>query len=137
MSTRQEDLVKEPQNQAHEATHEVGDAAASRVKEAEEQVAKLADKAKGVAATAQTRLYDGKDKAATIVDQAAQAIRERSEKAGSAGDTLASSLEKTSEYVREHDTPTMANDIGALIKKHPLQAAAAAVVAYIFIRHIL
>lgn len=115
MSTREEDIVKEGQNQEHHLT----------------------DTAREAAASAQTRLNDGKEKAATLADQAAQVIRDRSEKAGIAGDTLASGIEKTTEYVRETDTPTMANDIGAFIKKHPLQTVAAVVGAFVLVRFVL
>jgi hypothetical protein len=115
MSTRQEDLVKEGKEQAHHLT----------------------DTAKDAAATAQAALHDGKEKAAAVADQAAHVIRDQSEKAGVAGDTLASGIEKTSEYVRETDTPAMANDIEAFIKKHPMQTVAAMVGAYIVLRYVL
>ena len=44
-----------------------------------------------------------------------------------AGTTVADGMEKTAQYLREHDTQQMVNDVEQFVREHPTQAVVGAV----------
>ena len=79
---------------------------------------------------AQMKADQGLDKAATAADKAASQLREKAMqqggKTGEIGTKVADKLETTSDYLQQHDTTEILDDIEKFVRDHPLQAVGAA-----------
>ena len=79
---------------------------------------------------AQQQADQGLDKAATAADKAASQLREKAiqqgGKTGEIGTKVADKLETTSDYLQQHDTTEILDDIEKFVRDHPLQAVGAA-----------
>ena len=81
---------------------------------------------------AQQQADHGLDKAATATEKAASQLREKAMqqggKTGEIGTKVADTLDTTSDYLQQHDTTEILDDIEKFVRDHPLQAVGAAVI---------
>ena len=99
--------------------------------------AEAQEKAAGMATKAQDKLHSGaeagRERAASGLKSAASSLRDRTESTeglqNQLGTKAADSLEKASGYLEEHDTDEMWERLERMVKEHPMQAAAGALVA--------
>jgi len=79
---------------------------------------------------AQQQADQGIDKAATATERAATQLREKAMqqggKTGEIGTKVADKLETTSDYLQQHDTTEILDDVEKYVREHPLQAVGAA-----------
>jgi ElaB/YqjD/DUF883 family membrane-anchored ribosome-binding protein len=103
--------------------------------------AKAEEKVRELGGTAQQRIDVGRTKVADGIEDAAAKLRESADAAGSightAGETVAVRMEATADYLHEHDTNAIADDMSAYIKAHPMQSIIVAVVVGYFLRHLI
>jgi len=85
-------------------------------------------------ATIQKQIDEGTNKVGDIAEKAANIVRDRTTMADDAAETVAAKLDGASEYLHEADTDTLKNDVTSYIKKHPMQAVAAAVGGFLLLR---
>jgi len=93
---------------------------------------KAQQKASEFGQKAQQQAEQGREKAATATEKAASQLREKAMqqggKPGEIGTKVADKLETTSDYLQQHDTTEILDDIEKYVRDHPLQAVGAAVV---------
>ena len=91
---------------------------------------KAQQKASEFGQKAQQQADQGLDKAASATDRAATQLREKAMqqggKTGEIGTKVADKLETTSDYLQQHDTTEILDDIEKFVRDHPLQAVGAA-----------
>jgi ElaB/YqjD/DUF883 family membrane-anchored ribosome-binding protein len=90
------------------------------------------DKAKDVGEKAQEKADAGMDKAAEGMQSAAEQVREKAQARGGmtaeAGTKVADTVERGAEYLRDHDSQQLMDDLERFVRDHPMQAVAGAVV---------
>jgi ElaB/YqjD/DUF883 family membrane-anchored ribosome-binding protein len=90
---------------------------------------------------AKEKADEGIDRAAEGVQGAADKLRDRAERqsgvAADAGTKVADTMERSAEYLREHDTEQILDDLEQYVRKHPVQALAGAVVGGFIIGRLL
>jgi len=79
---------------------------------------------------AQQRADQSLDKAASATERAASQLREKARrqggKAGEIGTKVADKLETTSDYLQQHDSTEILDEIEKYVREHPLLAVGAA-----------
>jgi ElaB/YqjD/DUF883 family membrane-anchored ribosome-binding protein len=99
------------------------------------------EKARDTAEMAKDRADEGIDKAAEGMQGAADKLRDRAEQQGGvaadAGVKVADTMERSAEYLREHDTDQIFEDLEQYVRKHPMQAIAGAVVGGFIVGRLL
>jgi hypothetical protein len=99
------------------------------------------EKASEMAERAQERAEVGREQAAGGMHSAADQIRERTGSSEGmpreAGAKVAETMDSTANYLQEHSTSEIWNDVELYVRKHPGQALAGAVVAGLLIGRIL
>jgi len=102
---------------------------------------KAQQKASEFGQKAQHQADQGLDRAATATDKAATQLREKAMqqggKTGEIGTKVADKLETTSDYLQQHDTTEILDDIEKYVREHPMQAVGAAVVGGFVLARIL
>jgi ElaB/YqjD/DUF883 family membrane-anchored ribosome-binding protein len=90
---------------------------------------------------ARERADEGMDRAGERMGETAARVRERAQERGGmqaeVGTRVADSMERTANYLKEHDTAELMDDVERYVKEHPVQAVAGAVVAGFVIGRIL
>ncbi len=83
----------------------------------------------------------GRERAAGTMGRAATQLREKAAhqggKTGEFGTRVADKLESTSDYLEQHDTGEILDDIEKYVKEHPLQAVGAAAIGGFVLARIL
>jgi hypothetical protein len=102
---------------------------------------KAREKASEYGQKAQEQADAGIDRAAGGMEKAAdklrsQALREEGVRA-QAGEKVADGIDKTAEYLREHDTQAILDDVEKYVRRHPVQAIAGAVVGGFVLARVL
>ncbi len=98
------------------------------------------EKAGQARAAVMEQTEQGRQKAATGLDSAADQLRERLSgegMQGQVGTKVADSLEKTADYLREHETSEIWDDIEQYVQDHPMQAAVGALAAGFLIGRVI
>jgi ElaB/YqjD/DUF883 family membrane-anchored ribosome-binding protein len=130
---QQDETVREHTNPLQEGTEGQGERARERAsemgREARERMSEYGQEA-------QHRAEEGRERTAESLGRAATEVRGR---AGNmpGGQQVAEGMERTAEYLREHDTTEIMNDVERYVRQHPMQAIAGAVVAGFVIARIL
>ncbi len=101
----------------------------------QEHVKDAVETAKGygpdVVQKAKAQADAGLDTAAGGIESAASKLRERAGSDGvqaQAGAKVADTMERSADYLREHDSADIFDDVQRYVKAHPLQTAAGAVI---------
>ena len=109
---------------------EGGDVMESAQQKTSEYTQKTQENASEIGQKAQQQAEAGLDKAAGSIDRAATQLREKAAqqggKTGEIGTKVADKLESTSEYLEQHDTGEILDDIEKYVRQHPIQAVGAA-----------
>jgi len=83
----------------------------------------------------------GIDKAAATADRAANQLREKAAqqggKTGEIGTKVADKLESTSDYLEQHNTEEILDDVERYVKEHPMQAVGVAALGGFVLARIL
>jgi ElaB/YqjD/DUF883 family membrane-anchored ribosome-binding protein len=89
----------------------------------------------------QEKTEEGIDRAAEGVQSAADRIRDRAEERGGmtaeAGTKVADTMERSAQYLREHDSEQIFDDVERYVREHPVQAVAGAIVGGFIIGRLL
>ena len=108
---------------------------------ADSKVDSMKETARDTAEKAKEKADEGIDKAAEGVKGAADKLRERAERqdgmAADAGVKVADTMERSAEYLREHDTEQIFDDLEQYVRKHPMQALAGAIVGGFLVGRLL
>jgi ElaB/YqjD/DUF883 family membrane-anchored ribosome-binding protein len=91
------------------------------------------DKAAAIGQGAAQKIDEKREPAASALESAASTVHEKAERLAAGGETVsrlahrtAERLQNTADYVREHDTRAMMNDVEQFVKGHPAQSLVAA-----------
>src|SRR5438876_12437800 len=108
---------------------------------AEEMREKAGEKVAAYGDKAVEQVEMGKEKAATGMEQAAGTLRERvsgtSGIKAEAGTKVADKMDRTADYLHEHSTGEMWDEVEHYVREHPAQALAGAVFAGFLIAKVL
>ena len=109
--------------------------------DADQMIDRSREKGSESAENAQEHAHQTRERAASAVDRAATEIRERAQrqdgKTAEIGVKVADRLESTSDYLEQHDTSAMLDDIEKYVRNHPMQAVGAAAVGGFVLARIL
>lgn len=84
------------------------------------------------------RAEEGKEKAAARLDRASEQIRHQATgPVKPVGEKVAGTLDKTADYLHEHETDEIMDDVRAYVRRHPMQAVAGAAVGGFFFARLL
>ena len=119
-------------------TQTTRDEVTNKAKGAASQVQDAARDATGMA---KERMDEGMDKAAEGVQSAAETVREKAQERGGVtaqyGTKAADVMETSAEYLREHDTSQVMDDIEKFVRDHPVQAVAGAIIGGFILGRVL
>lgn len=137
MKDKTEQTKNEGMNKANDMANKASDKASEVGYEGLDKANEMADKAGSMmddgkqkagemAGMAQQRADEGMDKAADAMGKGADMLRERgSQQGGTVGqvaDTAAGAMESAGQYLHEHDTGEMMDQVEAYIRKNPTQS---------------
>jgi ElaB/YqjD/DUF883 family membrane-anchored ribosome-binding protein len=98
----------------------------------DQQQGEFKDKARQYRDQAIDQADAGLDKAAEGMQSAADTVRQRAQERGGmtadAGAKVADTMERSADYLREHDTQEVFDDLERYVRQHPMQAVAGAIV---------
>jgi hypothetical protein len=110
---------------ASNLTHQAGQAASNLGHKAQETASNLGQRAQEMASTAAERAGDALGSVGQGMSNLAGSIRQnvpREGMLGSAAGSVAEGLEAGGRYLREHDLGDIGDDLGRLVRQHPLPA---------------
>jgi ElaB/YqjD/DUF883 family membrane-anchored ribosome-binding protein len=127
-------------SRAAESVAEAGRAAAGQASDGG-TMTQVKDKASEVASQATEKVEQARETTAEQMASTADTVRENVQGKGGiqekAGVAAADGMEKTAQYLRDHDTQAMMQDVEKFVREHPTQAVLGAVAAGFIIGRIL